>query len=90
MTYNRQMRNHFDLQKEIERVQSVPCEELPDVFFPDDFPDRTMRAKAVQIAKKLCDECPIKMQCLETALATKEGYGIWGGLTPQERGYVGR
>ena len=30
-------------------------------------------------AKALCDECPVKLICLQSALDNKERYGIWGG-----------
>ncbi|HVF54354.1 MAG TPA: WhiB family transcriptional regulator [Actinomycetota bacterium] len=36
-------------------------------------------------AKKVCQECPVRLECLEYALVTKEPYGIWGGLTEMER-----
>lgn len=36
-------------------------------------------------AKAICRVCPVREECLETALAIKEPYGIWGGLTEQER-----
>lgn len=90
MTDRGHLKTHLELFAAIEREGNVPCEELPDVFFPEDFPDRSMRTKAVQVAKNLCAECPIRAQCLNVAMLTKEGYGIWGGLTPKERGYVGR
>ena len=36
-------------------------------------------------AKKVCDTCPVRDQCLEWALATRQEDGIWGGLTDNER-----
>ena len=90
MGNNRQPQDHWEFNHYVREHAPVPCEELPDVFFPEDFTDRTMRTKAIEIAKKLCSECPIRLQCLNTAMMQREGYGIWGGLTPQERGYIGR
>ena len=88
------MRNYRQAQAKlihaIEKEEVVPCQELPDVFFPEDWPDAQMRKRATQVAKNLCDSCPIKFQCLQAALENQEGYGIWGGLTPKERGNVGR
>ncbi|MBY6683126.1 WhiB family transcriptional regulator [Rhodococcus sp. BP-316] len=36
-------------------------------------------------AKKLCEVCPVAAQCLEYAMDAEEPYGIWGGLSPEER-----
>ena len=36
-------------------------------------------------AKLLCDDCPVKKECLAYALHYGFDEGIWGGLTPDER-----
>jgi WhiB family redox-sensing transcriptional regulator len=36
-------------------------------------------------AKGICAECPVRMECLDFALYTRESYGIWGGLNELER-----
>ena len=36
-------------------------------------------------AKAVCAGCAVREPCLEAALASGETFGIWGGLTPQER-----
>lgn len=36
-------------------------------------------------AKAVCDGCPVRDQCLEWALATRQEDGVWGGLTDNER-----
>jgi WhiB family redox-sensing transcriptional regulator len=36
-------------------------------------------------AKKVCARCPIRDACLAGALARREPYGVWGGLTTAER-----
>ena len=88
------MRNYRQAQAKLINAMNeeevVACQELPDVFFPEDFPDAQMRRRAEQVAKNLCNECPIKFQCLQAALENQEAYGIWGGLSPKERGNVGR
>ena len=33
----------------------------------------------------VCNSCQLKAECLETALAMREPFGIWGGLMPLER-----
>lgn len=39
-------------------------------------------------AKAVCAVCPVRLECLEYANATDQREGIWGGLTPTERGYT--
>jgi WhiB family redox-sensing transcriptional regulator len=36
-------------------------------------------------AKAICQQCPVREECLETALSQRESYGIWGGLNEMER-----
>lgn len=40
-------------------------------------------------AKEICSQCSVRVQCLNYANENLEIYGVWGGLTPKERG-VGR
>lgn len=53
----------------------------PEMWFPKrpDLLEEVARAQAV------CEGCPIKTPCREHALDNKERYGIWGGLTENER-----
>jgi WhiB family redox-sensing transcriptional regulator len=39
-------------------------------------------------AKAICFACAVREKCLEFALAAGERFGIWGGMTPQERRYL--
>lgn len=39
------------------------------------------------IARELCRVCPVWEKCLSDGL--KEDWGMWGGLTPQERKVIG-
>ncbi|MFG2823971.1 WhiB family transcriptional regulator [Kitasatospora sp. NPDC048365] len=36
-------------------------------------------------AKRICATCPVRTRCLEHALTVREPYGVWGGLTEDER-----
>ena len=36
-------------------------------------------------AKAICATCPVLEQCREYALSAHEPYGIWGGMTEEER-----
>lgn len=54
---------------------SPACAGLPDLFFEE---ERFAEATAI------CAACPIRQKCLDYALDS-EAYGVWGGLTPEER-----
>ena len=45
---------------------------LTHLFFSDDVAHQA-RAKA------MCSKCPVKVECLDTAIARRELWGIWGG-----------
>jgi WhiB family redox-sensing transcriptional regulator len=36
-------------------------------------------------ALKICNSCPVKQACLEHALSVPEIYGVWGGMTEEQR-----
>ncbi|MEU9376832.1 WhiB family transcriptional regulator [Streptomyces sp. NPDC048255] len=36
-------------------------------------------------AKRVCAGCPVRAACLEHALRSREPFGVWGGLTEEER-----
>lgn len=37
------------------------------------------KPKDIKAAKALCDECPVKLMCLQSALDNQERFGVWGG-----------
>ena len=39
----------------------------------------------IEQAKSLCGGCPVRQQCLDWALDTKQPDGVWGGLDERER-----
>ena len=55
----------------------------PDLFFP--VGAGAASAPEASRALSLCDNCPVKRQCLDFAIQTGETNGIWGGTTPEER-----
>ena len=86
MATHRQAQNLYDRLMELQREeQSTPCEELPEVFYPEDFQDVKMFAMAEKVAKQLCSECPLIKECREWGIVAAIPYGIIGGLTVQER-----
>lgn len=43
------------------------------------------RARRERNAKAICAKCPVINNCLRWALAAREPYGVWGGLSAEER-----
>ena len=41
-------------------------------------------------AKQVCASCPVRAECLEHAITLDERYGVWGGLTQDERRHLGQ
>jgi len=55
------------------------CRQIPvELFFPP-------AEQESEVAKRVCSDCLVREPCLEFALAEGERFGIWGGLTSQER-----
>jgi WhiB family redox-sensing transcriptional regulator len=73
----------FTLLAEAIKTHGAPiCQEVDGELW---FPDIGGKNGDVLMAKKFCEECPVKNECLQFALVNNEQYGIWGGLTLKER-----
>ena len=61
--------------------------DITTFFHPTDerHPAREHRIAA---AKSICRTCPVIMECRAHALAVREPYGIWGGLSEEERANI--
>ncbi|MGH8898546.1 MAG: WhiB family transcriptional regulator [Egibacteraceae bacterium] len=56
------------------------------VFFPPaHFEHKPERVAREAKAKAICARCPVRTECLDWALATKEPHGVWGGYSESER-----
>lgn len=63
-----------------------------NLFFPvrgsSDDCDETVN-RQIEYAKTICNSCPVIKECrdyiLEEGLRYENDFGIWGGMTPQER-----
>lgn len=64
---------------------TVPCQEIPAIFFPEDYPDKQTRDYAIRTAKSLCAGCPARIECFTYAMDAQEPFGIWAGTLPHER-----
>lgn len=55
----------------------------PELFFP--VSGRGLSQLQTALAKSVCNSCQVLRQCREYALATRQRYGVWGGLDEDER-----
>ncbi|WP_219471284.1 WhiB family transcriptional regulator [Nonomuraea rhizosphaerae] len=60
------------------RDEGLCAQTDPEAFFPE-------RGAAPQLAKRVCQGCPVRPQCLAYALDHNIRFGVWGGLTVKER-----
>ena len=54
-------------------------------FPPSTFERKDERERREMKAKAICGVCPVQQPCSEHALSIREPFGIWGGLTENER-----
>ncbi len=57
----------------------------PEIFFHPEGERGGTRRRRDEAAKTICAKCPVIQQCREHALAVHEPYGVWGGLSEDER-----
>lgn len=50
----------------------------PESFYPE-------KGGSTRDAKKTCEQCLVRAECLDWALTNDERFGIWGGLSERER-----
>ena len=51
----------------------LPCRKFdPDLWFAD-------VPAELELAKALCGECPVRVECLSGAVERAEPWGVWGG-----------
>lgn len=68
---------------------SGACQTLPpEMFFHPDGERGPSRRNRDNAAKVICSTCPVITQCREHALSVQEPYGIWGGLSEEERAII--
>jgi WhiB family redox-sensing transcriptional regulator len=63
-----------------EWVAEAACARVGGDWFPD-----PRRRVDVSLEKAICGGCPVRQECLAYALDAGEPFGIWGGLTTDER-----
>lgn len=67
------------------RVEALCRQEDPSAFFHPDGERGTARTHRQEAAKRICAACPVMVECRDYALRFAEPFGIWGGLTEEER-----
>lgn len=56
-----------------------------EIFFHPEGERGPARSGRELAAKAVCARCPVIAQCRAHALAAREPYGVWGGLSESER-----
>lgn len=66
--------------------QSAACTNMPsDTFFFPEGERGEPRRNREAIAKSICARCPVIAECRDFAIRAQEPYGIWGGLSEEDR-----
>ncbi len=65
------------------RNEAVCRDTDPELFFPIGTTGQALLQ--IDKAKEVCDECPVKVKCLDFAIETNQDSGIWGGTSEEER-----
>ncbi len=68
----------FDSVEEQWQERALCAQTDPEAFFPE-------KGGSTREAKRICQGCEVKAECLEFALHNDERFGIWGGLSERER-----
>jgi len=59
-----------------------------EIFYHPAGERRQVKARRISRAKTICQACPVIDRCAQWALDTLEPYGIWGGLSEDERAAI--
>ena len=57
----------------------------PELFFHPDGERGAKRANRERAAKAVCATCPVIEQCAKHALSVREPFGVWGGMSEEDR-----
>jgi WhiB family redox-sensing transcriptional regulator len=57
----------------------------PTLFFHPQNERGLARARRDRSAKAVCAACPVRIECADYAIRAREPYGVWGGLTEEDR-----
>ena len=57
----------------------------PESFFHPEGERGSSRVSRDLAAKQVCATCPVLLECARHALEVREPYGVWGGMSEDER-----
>lgn len=60
------------------QVDALCAQTDPEAFFPE-------KGGSTRDAKRVCESCVVRRDCLDYAMENDERFGIWGGLSERER-----
>lgn len=63
---------------------ALPAFQARKFFGNDEMESPADRREREEEAKTICMRCPVRIDCLDHAIASNEQYGIWGGLNESE------
>jgi WhiB family transcriptional regulator, redox-sensing transcriptional regulator len=65
------------------------CREAdPLLFFHPQNERGSSRARRDRSAKTICAGCDVRMECADYAVRAREPYGVWGGLSEDDREHI--
>jgi len=67
------------------QFEGICRSEDPWLFFHPDGERGLARRRRDEAAVAVCSRCPVIESCRRHALAVREPYGVWGGLTEKDR-----
>ncbi|MBN2176921.1 MAG: WhiB family transcriptional regulator [Demequinaceae bacterium] len=60
----------------------------PNLFFHPENERGFARQRRAEAAKRYCARCPVREHCRQHALSVREPFGVWGGLSEDERNAI--
>lgn len=70
---------------DIDWMVDASCKGLTHVFYPGQGENLK-----VELAKRICEGCPVRQPCLDYAVRNVEWFGVWGGMSENKRGLLRR
>ncbi|WP_165975765.1 WhiB family transcriptional regulator [Actinomadura rubrisoli] len=69
-----------------ESIEGAQCRFDPELHDGPIFTEETAddREAREAVAISVCETCPLRLRCLEYAVATLPEFGIWAGFTAEE------
>lgn len=60
----------------------------PLLFFHPQNERGSSRIRRDRAAKRICAGCDVRMECADYAVRAREPYGVWGGLSEEDREHI--